>query len=955
MYTKLIYVMIRIQGHALLCAFVALSMLLILQPASAQNFYADFEDGIGVNNPAQWVPDNPGQQWAIADFPGSGKGLQHTTNGCSVSGNTPLPGVTNFKDGIIQLDMSWGDDDSWGVVFRKTADNAGYLVVFGYVEFPAVIVADLADCTPTTGMCLDEINCENNPAKTLIQVPHGLGAGLTQDLSVSYTGRIEAKGETIRVWYLPTADIADPLGDLGNPLVEIQHGAHAGPGSVGVWQESNGNSMIDNVMVIVGDPAAAGGPSPADTAVDVPRDVVLSWTPGMFAPPINGHKVFLSENFNDVNDGIGGITQDANSYTPPQILDFGTTYYWRVDEVNGPPDYTVYEGEVWSFTTEPVGYPIENIIATASSSSPDKGPENIVNGAGLDDSGLLHSNIGDLTMWLSGVAGPQPTWIEFQFDKVYKLHELLVWNSNETMEPVIGFGLKDVTIEYSTNGTDYTTLGTTHQFARAPGTPDYAHNTTVDLGGVLAEYVKLTANSNWGGILPQFGLSEVRFLYIPVRAREPIPDSGATDVDLDVILGFRAGREAAKHDVYFGTDQQVVVDGTTPVNTVTENSYGPLSLDLDMTYYWKINEVNEAESPPTWQGDLWSFSTLESLVVDDFESYNNIDPPDPKSHRIFESWSDGFGVATNGALVGNDFPPYLETTIVHGGKQSVPVFYSNTAGAASSEITRTFAPGQDWTKHGIATLVLYFYGNPGNTGQLYVKVNGSKVVYDGDATDIGKPLWQQWNIDLASLGAGLQNVTKLAIGIDGNGAAGTLLFDDIRLYRLVPEPPLEIWFEAEAADSITEPMKIYPAAGIDPVKDAGGAGLPSGGLYIGTTSDVPGNNDNPGTQDIATYTFTVPAGTYAIWGRVSNVADDSLWVHIPDGQYDVPVHSSGWIRWNSIDPETADWHWVRVHSDDAPGNAVVNVTLTAGQHTILWAHRESQNFLDAFVITEKLD
>jgi len=45
--------MIRIQGHAILCAFVALSMLLILQPASAQVFYADFEDGIGFNDPAQ--------------------------------------------------------------------------------------------------------------------------------------------------------------------------------------------------------------------------------------------------------------------------------------------------------------------------------------------------------------------------------------------------------------------------------------------------------------------------------------------------------------------------------------------------------------------------------------------------------------------------------------------------------------------------------------------------------------------------------------------------------------------------------------------------------------------------------------------------------------------------------------------------------------------------------------
>jgi hypothetical protein len=87
---------------------------------------------------------------------------------------------------------------------------------------------------------------------------------------------------------------------------------------------------------------------------------------------------------------------------------------------------------------------------------------------------------------------------------------------------------------------------------------------------------------------------------------------------------------------------------------------------------------------------------------------------------------------------------------------------------------------------GVVTLVLYFHGAEGNTGQLYVKIDGSKVVYDGDAGDIAKAEWKQWNIDLASLGVNLQNITKLAIGIDGNGASGTLYFDDIRLYRSAP-------------------------------------------------------------------------------------------------------------------------------------------------------------------------
>jgi hypothetical protein len=193
-----------------------------------------------------------------------------------------------------------------------------------------------------------------------------------------------------------------------------------------------------------------------------------------------------------------------------------------------------------------------------------------------------------------------------------------------------------------------------------------------------------------------------------------------------------------------------------------------------------------AETPATWEGDLWSFTTQEYFVVDDFEGYNDLDTIDPNSNRIFNAWIDGYGIPTNGSIVGYENPPFAEHTIVHGGKQSMPLAYSNTAGAAYSEAERTFAVGQNWTEAGSQTLVLFFRGTEGNTGQLYMKVNGSKVVYGGDAGDIAKVQWQQWNIDLLLLGVNLQNVTKLSIGIDGNGAKGTLYLDDIRLYRLAP-------------------------------------------------------------------------------------------------------------------------------------------------------------------------
>ena len=530
-------------------------------------------------------------------------------------------------------------------------------------------------------------------------------------------------------------------------------------------------------------------PSPGDGQEDVSQDVVLSWRAGVYVPAINGHKVYFSENFNDVNDGIGGITQSASRYAPGR-LDLCTTYYWRVDEVNAPSDSTVHQGNVWSFTTELLAYPIDgnNITATASSTGKESmGTENTINSSGLDANDL-HSTQ-ETAMWLSNDE-LNGAWIEYELDKTHKLHEMWVWNSNGVIEPVLGFGLKDVTIEYSTNGTDYTILGTTHEFVRAPGAVDYAHNTTVDFGGTAAKYVRLTAHSNWGGVLEKYGLSEVDFFHIPVHATEPSPDSGATDVAIDVTLSWRAGREAAKHDVYLSTDEQAVIDGTASVNTVTENSYSPSPLDVATTYYWRVDEVNDAETPTTWQGDIWNFTTQEYLVVDDFELYNDLDPGDLESKRIFNTWIDGYGTTTNGSIVGYDVAPFAEQDIVHGGNKSMPFFYDNsTAGYSEATANATdLQIGRDWSKGSPQALVLWIYGDPGNaaTDQLYMEIDSSKVIYDGD---IAIAQWSPWAIDLASLGVNLNNVSTVTIGLErtgGSGGSGVIFVDDIRLYGTAP-------------------------------------------------------------------------------------------------------------------------------------------------------------------------
>ncbi|MHC4226940.1 MAG: hypothetical protein ACYSW0_05875, partial [Planctomycetota bacterium] len=443
--------------------------------------------------------------------------------------------------------------------------------------------------------------------------------------------------------------------DPERPTVEV---TTTGVHTFNVWMRED-NLVVDKIVLTInpdfslsgiepGPPESvrgarivAFGPTPGDGATDVPRDVILGWETGAFAA---SHDVYFGTVFDDVNDAdttnprgvLASRGQLPTSYTPPQRLNFVTTYYWRIDEVNAPPSNMVHKGDIWSFMTEPFSYQVQNIIATASSSAADKGPENTVNDSGLDSSGL-HGNVGGGTMWLSDAAGPQPTWIMFEFDTVHKLDEMLVWNSNESLESVIGLGFKEVTVEYSADGVDFMALGATHEFAQGPGSAGYASNTTIDMAGVAARYVKLTANSNWAGILPQFGLSEVQFFSIPVQAREPDPAAWATDVALDLDLGFRAGREAATHDVYFSDDYQAVADGTAPVTTITEAGHGPLALDLGKTYFWRVDEANDVEIPALWTGEVWGFSTIESLVVDDIESYNDIDPPDPESNRIFES------------------------------------------------------------------------------------------------------------------------------------------------------------------------------------------------------------------------------------------------------------------------------------------------------------------------------
>jgi hypothetical protein len=343
---------------------------------------------------------------------------------------------------------------------------------------------------------------------------------------------------------------------------------------------------------------------------------------------------------------------------------------------------------------------------------------------------------------------------------------LWVWNSNQELESFVGFGAKNVTIEYSLDGSTWTALAGVPEFARGTGGATYTYNTTVSFGGVQAKYVKLTINATWGGI-PQASLSEVRFLAVPVQARQPLPADAATGVNLDVNLSWRSGREAASHKVYFGQDRRRGYGGSRHSHDAASpwRTWGRHDL------YWRV-ERSPRPGPVSMKACLEPHHP-GVRIVDDLESHTDDEQP---HLRVL-----GDLACTSNSQVGYAQAPFAEQAVVHGGKQSMPLSYKNTGGFSLSEAERTFDTPQDWTRGGIATLAVYFRGDPNNTtGRLYLKINGVKVAYNGDAAALKAATWTQWDVALASVNTNLTKVTKLAIGVD-SGGTGILYVDDLRL------------------------------------------------------------------------------------------------------------------------------------------------------------------------------
>ena len=779
-------------------------------------------------------------------------------------------------------------------------------------------------------------------------------------------------------------NVATPFFMIGLGLPGDPYPAGLVPGTTYYWRVDEVNPADPNspwkgkVWSFSIPPRKAYNPSPASGAKYIPTDVTLSWTGGLGAKL---HYVYFGDNADTVANATGGAPRGVPNYTPAGPLVKGKTYYWRVDEFDAS---TTHKGDVWSLTTVP------DIKIT----NPDLiGWWKFDEGQGtkaLDFSG--HGNDGTLRgdpLWVDGVmdgaldlSGNDYVTIDGVVDDMTGTNVTLsAWIKTTQSTEGNVFAANDAASAHPfmfgvSGGTAFVNDGTDTFFPPAinndqwhmityvrSGASGIIYLDGVQIGTYAAAWSKDTITrwsigQEWDTATPSDfyrGLVDDARMYNKaltadevkqltrgdlLRAWGPSPASWSTvGIEKATPLTWSKGDKASQHDVYFGLDKDAVTDANATDTTgvyrgrQSTTSYTPTE-GVQFgggPYYWRIDEVNTDGT--ITGGAVWNFSVTDHALVEDFESYNDIPAGQPGSNLVYMTWLDGYGTTTNGSAMGYLQGASMETANVHGGTKSVPLIYNNGGTFAFSEAERTFA-AQNWTNYGIKTLSLWFRGDGANVpGQLYVKINGIKVLYDGEASNLKKPIWQVWNIDLATVGVNLQSVTRLAIGIDTKNATGTLLLDDIRLYpnarQLItpvqPDPAglvARFAFEGNANDS------------------AGGHnGTPNGNpTYalgkIGQAISLDGLDDHVVVGSVG-ISGTAPR-TIAGWAKASNMTFPA-WVNVfgftgpsgNGGHFDIELvgnsgtvstlgwyglHVYGWER-NILPVDLTEWHHLAASYD----------------------------------------
>ena len=258
------------------------------------------------------------------------------------------------------------------------------------------------------------------------------------------------------------------------------------------------------------------------------------------------------------------------------------------------------------------------------------------------------------------------------------------------------------------------------------------------------------------------------------RSSTPRPADGSQGIATNTALGWRVGSSAVSNDVYFGTSSESVGNATPAssqyqgnLTAESYNSFTPQRLDLDTSYYWRIDDVTAGGA---LKGDVWSFMTIECEAVEGFESYADV-------ASLQAAWKGGGGTWLE-----------LSTEQHRQGAKSMLLQYYNRQGEKYSEVVRTFSEPQNWT--GYEAFGFYYKGEAGNKSEkLYAVIEDAKgnssIVLSPQKLNLADEQWRLWKAGLSEfVGADVAGVKKITIGAgdpDGSSsdAFGSVWIDDV--------------------------------------------------------------------------------------------------------------------------------------------------------------------------------
>jgi hypothetical protein len=181
----------------------------------------------------------------------------------------------------------------------------------------------------------------------------------------------------------------------------------------------------------------------------------------------------------------------------------------------------------------------------------------------------------------------------------------------------------------------------------------------------LAFYDEVLTDAQVAAMFYTAGSSEYPLAY------GPDPKDGAFIEDTWVTLSWKPGDFAVAHDVYLGEDSDIVSNATPESDVFRGNQVTtfyvagfpgfayPDGLVPGTTYYWRIDEVNEADPNSPWKGPIWSFSIPPKTAYnpDPADGAEFVDP-----NNVTLSWTPGFGAILHTPYFGDNYDEVNDVT-----------------------------------------------------------------------------------------------------------------------------------------------------------------------------------------------------------------------------------------------------------------------------------------------------